>query len=321
MRGKLLLAVTTLAVLAGSGNAQTLQRRATYTLRESPDRGKCTIEVVVDIAVEIDIRGENATMRNFGGQAPQWRRFECTGPMPANPRDFRFAGVDGRGRQQLIGDPRNGGAAVVRIEDKDGGSEGYTFDLFWNNGGGDRRDDRDNGRPLERDRGVGRRFSVEQAVRVCQDAVAQQANDRFRTRNVNFGRTTLDDNPGRNDWVIGTFDVRRGFDRQETYRFSCSVDFDSGRVRSAQIDEPVGGGGAGRAIDSCRRAVEERIRRDGYDRIEFESINVDNRPGRNDWIVGVVRADSRNVRREPFNFSCSVNLRDGDIRSVDVSRR
>jgi hypothetical protein len=55
--------------------------------------------------------------------------------MPANPVDFRFAGVDGRGRQQLIGDPRNGGAAVVRIEDPDNGSEGYTFDLTWRNGG------------------------------------------------------------------------------------------------------------------------------------------------------------------------------------------
>ena len=52
----------------------------------------------------------------------------------AQPRGFRFAGVDGRGRQELVRDPRNGGAAVVRIEDSQGGSEGYTFDLFW---GGD----------------------------------------------------------------------------------------------------------------------------------------------------------------------------------------
>ena len=57
--------------------------------------------------------------------------------MPADPAEFRFEGIDGRGRQQLIRDPRNsGGAAVVRIEDRDGGSEGYTFDLIW---GGQRR--------------------------------------------------------------------------------------------------------------------------------------------------------------------------------------
>jgi hypothetical protein len=44
--------------------------------------------------------------------------------------------------------------------------------------------------------------------------------------------------PGRNDWVIGRLDVhpeRRG----EVYRFSCSVDFNSGRVRTADIDPRV----------------------------------------------------------------------------------
>ena len=39
--------------------------------------------------------------------------------------------VDGRGRQQLVQDPRNGGAATVRIEDSDGGAGTYTFDLMW----------------------------------------------------------------------------------------------------------------------------------------------------------------------------------------------
>jgi hypothetical protein len=55
--------------------------------------------------------------------------------MPQYPADFRFAGVDGRGRQELIRDPRQGGSAVVRIEDPDPGREGYTFDLFWSNAG------------------------------------------------------------------------------------------------------------------------------------------------------------------------------------------
>ena len=32
--------------------------------------------------------------------------------MPRNPGDFRFAGVDGRGRQSLVRDPRGGGPAV-----------------------------------------------------------------------------------------------------------------------------------------------------------------------------------------------------------------
>ncbi len=101
---------------------------------EGPGQGKCTIEVVVDGTAEVEIRGDRAQLRNTGGRAPQWRRFECSGPLPSNPADFRFRGIDGRGRQDLIRDPRNGGVAVVRIEDRDNGSEGYTFDIMWNEG-------------------------------------------------------------------------------------------------------------------------------------------------------------------------------------------
>jgi len=125
-----------MASAVGLLNAQAFERRATYRSGGDPNRGKCTIEVVVDGAADVEIRGDNAVLRNLSGQQPQWRRFECNGPLPPNPVNFRFAGVDGRGRQTLIRDPRNGGVAVVRIEDRDNGSEGYTFDIFWENGGG-----------------------------------------------------------------------------------------------------------------------------------------------------------------------------------------
>lgn len=135
MRARSLLTIAIFASISLSGNAQTWSRRATPMPGGSPDRGKCTIEVVVDGAAEVEVRGDTANLRNLAGQPPQWRRFECTGPLPANPADFRFAGVDGRGRQQLIQDPRNGGVAIVRIEDPASGSEGYTFDLFWSAAG------------------------------------------------------------------------------------------------------------------------------------------------------------------------------------------
>src|SRR5205809_1425200 len=109
----------------------------------SADRGKCTVEVVVDDMAQVEIRGTVGTLRTVSGQPAQWRRFECTGPMPANVGNFRFAGVDGRGRQDLIRDPRNGGVAVVQIEDQQGGAEGYTFDIEWGNG----RYDTGGGRP------------------------------------------------------------------------------------------------------------------------------------------------------------------------------
>ncbi len=126
-----LIAASTLAATAGALHAQVESRRAVLRGSGNSDHGKCTIEVVVDGAADVEVRGENAVIRTLSGRPAQFRRFECSAIMPPNPRDFRFSGVDGRGRQTLIRDPRNGGAAVVRIEDAKGGAEGYTFDLTW----------------------------------------------------------------------------------------------------------------------------------------------------------------------------------------------
>jgi hypothetical protein len=222
-------------------------RQATMVGGGGPDRGKCTIEVVVDDVAQVEIRGATAWLRTVSGQPAQWRRFECNGALPPNPVDFRFAGVDGRGRQMLVRDPRsNGGTAVVQIEDKDGGAEGYTFDIFWGGFGGGPgpgpgvgRPDDPMYRPNYRDSDYYRRyrhgFGVDEAVSLCQQAVLRQATRRFRTNDVHFHRTSIDDGPGRQDWVVGTLDVHRRAG-EERFRFSCSVDFESGRIRSADID-------------------------------------------------------------------------------------
>ena len=238
--------------LVSASFAQTFPRQATMVGGGGPDRGKCTIEVVVDGAAEVEVRGTSAILRNLSGAPATWRRFECTGALPQNPAEFRFAGVDGRGRQTLIRDPRNGGVAVVQIEDKDNGSEGYTFDLFWggyNGGGGGgyseaprpqvRRDDQPYYRPNYRDSDYYRRyrhgFGVDQAVSLCQQSVLATAQRRFRNRDIHINRISIDDGPGRADWVVGTLDVPRR-DHEERFRFSCSVDFESGRIRTADIE-------------------------------------------------------------------------------------
>jgi hypothetical protein len=127
--------ITAMLFAATIGIVSAQPRRMTFVGGGSPDRGKCTVEVRVDGAAEVEIHGDTADLRNLGGAPPQWRRLECTGPLPRNPREFRFAGVDGRGRQQLVKDPRSDGSAVVRITDQNGGSEGYTFDIMWGEGG------------------------------------------------------------------------------------------------------------------------------------------------------------------------------------------
>jgi len=154
-------AVVALVAISGNMDAQTQRRKMTLVAGGSLDRGKCTIEVVVDGAAEVEIRGDTANLRNLSGAPPRWRRFECSGALPGNPGDFRFAGVDGRGHQQLVRDPRYGGSAIVRIDDSGGGSEGYTFDIMWGNAapplqgsGDDRGTDRKGDRGPD-DRGPG----------------------------------------------------------------------------------------------------------------------------------------------------------------------
>lgn len=159
MRNTCTLFIAGMAVI-GSASAQTFERRAMIRGGE-PGEGRCTIEVIVDGVAEIEVRGDDAIMRNLGGRPPEWRRFECTSPLPPRPADFRFQGVDGRGRQQLMRDPRSGGPVVVRIEDPQGGADRYKFDLIWRGGAFEGRPvpDRDFDRG-DRDRGRDRDFDA-----------------------------------------------------------------------------------------------------------------------------------------------------------------
>ncbi len=121
-------------VCMGVASAQVQTRRASI-VGSRGDEGKCTIEVRVDVAAEVEVSGDMGRIRTLSGQPSNWVRFECSSPIPRNPADFRFKGIDGRGNVQLIRDPMSGrGTAVVRIDDPKGGSEGYTFDLLWRGG-------------------------------------------------------------------------------------------------------------------------------------------------------------------------------------------
>jgi hypothetical protein len=133
MKIKILLAAG-LALATAWGQGRVTDRRSASI--RGGDRGKCTIEVVVDDVAEVEIRGQNAVIRTLSGSPASFRRFECQQPMPFNPGAFRFEGVDGRGRQELVRSPQGGGGAVIRIIDSKGGTEGYTFDIFWEGGGG-----------------------------------------------------------------------------------------------------------------------------------------------------------------------------------------
>ena len=64
--------------------------------------GKCTFEVRVDGVADVQIRGNQGYLQTKAGMPAQWVRLKCNQPLPRNPNNFRFAGVDGRGKQYMV---------------------------------------------------------------------------------------------------------------------------------------------------------------------------------------------------------------------------
>src|ERR1700683_577415 len=92
-----------LVMLMQPMHATTVPRSA--TIIRGGGIGKCTIEVNVDGAAEVEASGNTGLLRTLSGKPAVWRRFQCNEPLPRNPRDFRFVGVDGRGTLRLLRDP------------------------------------------------------------------------------------------------------------------------------------------------------------------------------------------------------------------------
>jgi hypothetical protein len=327
----------------GSFHASAQEESRQALIRGGGGSPKCTIEVEVDVVADVEIRGTVARLHTLSGSPATWRRFECNEPMPVNPANFRFRGIDGRGRQTLIGDPRNTGTAVVRIEDPKSGREGYTFDIEWDGSVGPGRGPGPIGqqpmpggpppmpgrdRDFDRDRDRGPRFGPDEAIRQCGDAAqAQLRTSGYRDTAVNSAK--MDGEPGRGDWIYGTVTGRRG-PRMESFGFACSVDMDARRIGSVNLrpaNDGFFGGDAGRnrfsredALRACGDAVRDRLRQDGYTDFTIRRMNVDDRPGNNDWVVGGLSA-RRGGFNDQFEFSCSIDFDAGRVRSINVNRR
>jgi hypothetical protein len=258
------------ALVIFAGCATFLQAQNVQTMRASirggggGDQGKCTIEVEVDHVADVEIRGDMGYIRTLQGQPATWRRFECNAPMPRNPVDFRFKGVDGRGNVNLVRDPRNGGVAVVRVEDRDGGREGYTFDLEWSGGSGyysgndpyrndpyrndpyrndpnyrNNRNDRysrndpyyNNNDRYTRNRSIYGEGVTTAAAGMCEDAVRTRARQEYGVRNPLFIGADVNDRPGNRDQVYGAFEDNRGV----RYDYTCTVNTRNGRINQVDV--------------------------------------------------------------------------------------
>lgn len=263
-----------------TGTAQQITRRAEIT--GNAVDGKCTIEVIVDGAAEVEVQGDVGRIRNLSGQPAVWRRFVCNGRMPSNPHDFRFRGIDGRGDVRLLQDPRqSGGRIVFRIDDPQGGREGYTVDLEWRGSNGGQWNNQDNRGWRDPDyRGDSRDLDQR-----------NQGNREVDRRN----QSNRD------------LDQRNQADRRDSRYYD-----NRGRWNPE---------GAARAIQVCQDAVVERIESDGYRNVTFRNVIPDDNPGRFDFVNGFATAKLAWFRSVGFQFSCSVNLANGNVRSLDVTRR
>jgi hypothetical protein len=199
----------------------TASRRAAITGGGGP--GRCTLEVNVDHAAQIEISGDTGNLRTLAGQPSFWRRFECNVPLPRTPHDFQIARVNGRGSVRLLKDPSsNHGTAVVHILDPKGGRGVYTVDLAWRGPGG-------GWGPGPGQGPRGNQFAVQR----CQEAVSDRLNrDGYQV--ASFGRIDPDNNAGPGGRIHGVVTGKRGAQRSR-FSFSCSVDPRSGAVRSLDV--------------------------------------------------------------------------------------
>jgi len=106
-------------------------------LGKAGEEGKCTFEVVVQGTADVQIRGSQGRLATDSGNPAQWRRLECNQPLPYNPGDFKFRGIDGHGQQSLAAVPNsNNGIAVIHIANNSNKNEGYTGEIEWKGGSG-----------------------------------------------------------------------------------------------------------------------------------------------------------------------------------------
>jgi hypothetical protein len=242
MQGMLIAGTALGLLLFTPVDSQAQENSIHANIRGGGGNGKCTFEVEVDDVAEVEIRGDQGYLRTISGSPARWRRLDCNQPLPSAPNDFRFQGVDGRGRQELVRDPNsNRGVAVNRIEDPKNGSEGYTGDIIWRGGsnGSDFTRDRDDrqaepsGRMVSCSSDDGRRRHCDADTRGGVRLVRQRGSVACE-RDFSWG---YDD---RGIWV----------DR------GCRADFalESGsRASGGGCVESVGNSEANRLVDQCRQ--------------------------------------------------------------------
>jgi len=134
------IAVGLLSGLAVAGEWADITPKRTGDYDANKMSGYCTIRVRVDSETIVHVRGEKVALETLAGRPSSDEGTECSQPLPGGEgvANFKFRGVDGRGEQTLVEAPSadNSWTAKIRIRDSQGGDEGYTARIEWDNRGG-----------------------------------------------------------------------------------------------------------------------------------------------------------------------------------------
>ncbi len=87
----------------------------------------------VDDVIQIRIRNRNAETRHVSGRVIDDSVYNFDGRAPRRNADVRLDKRDGRGRVFVVQQPnrRNNFTTIVQIIDSKGGSDRYSFTLYW----------------------------------------------------------------------------------------------------------------------------------------------------------------------------------------------
>lgn len=298
-------------------------------------------EGVVDGTSYVRIRGRQVNVETSSGLPVQRQRFEFSDPLPRSAANLELSVFDGRGRVRLVEEPRQGNnfSALVRIDDRSGGRDFYSFELRWYD-----RDWRDNGggwsgnSPRNSDYVTWRgRVDGESIVRFRSDQSWNETvngyginGERFqfsaplpaRAVDVNLNNTQgrgeilIIEQPSRSNGFTASVLIRDRQSGASNYAFSLAWEKqnyrnpDQGRWRNRDEFPSNGNGGNGRGITWSGRV-------DGTDLIYIRGnqLWIDHRSGQ-----PIYNADYRFYRSLP-NRQCTINVRRlngrGNVRVIE----
>jgi hypothetical protein len=300
------------------------QQHPTFTVRHSTDwsdsraNGECTIRVVIDHQVNVELRWDRIALQTLAGQPGRDNGSECNAPLPQGPvSNVDFQKLSGPGEAQLIQQPSadNNWAAVVRIFDPDSGASTYAFRLTWTRDAASSQYPGSSGGRTVRGRN--------NLQRLCRNALADRVLQEWQARVVNYGRRIGNNAQSNEQWAYGNTTniegrarISNGKERREI-QYNCMVNLSNNTVQNLNyqfLDSTFSGEadrssavGMNNVISVCQNEIRERVsNRHGNADVNFRDISRKWWEGNNQRVNGraTVGAGGREAQIE---YNCTAS--------------